>query len=264
MSNAQNGDVAVIYETLDNHVAVVTLNRPDKRNAVNAAMAQRLDAAVKDAEADPAIRAVILTSSSDQVFCAGADLAEVMAGRAASLSTENGGFGGFVYHQRSKPWIAAVRGSVLGGGMEFCLACDLIVAADDCMFGLPEVKRGFVAGAGGLSRLARKIPHAIALEMIMTGEPIGAARAYALGLVNRIVPASEVLVTARHLARSIAANAPLAVQEALQIVQAAGSLADEEGRAHSDSAIGRLRQTADFKEGPRAFLEKRPPIWQSR
>lgn len=264
MKLEQSGDDPVLYDTIDEHIALVTLNRPEKRNAVNAAMAQGLDAAVKRAEADPAIRVAILTSSSAQVFCAGADLSEVAAGRAAGLSTADGGFGGFVYHPRRKPWIAAARGNVLAGGMELCLACDLIIAAEDCAFGLPEVKRGFVAGAGGLARLTRKIPEAIALEMICSGEPVGAQRAYAVGLVNRIVPSAVVLESALQLARCIAGNAPLAVQEALQIMRDANAGADADGRARASAAIDRLRQTEDFREGPRAFLEKRAPIWRGR
>jgi enoyl-CoA hydratase/carnithine racemase len=254
----------ILYEVLEEHVALITLNRPDKRNAVNGAMAQALDAAVKCSEADPNIRVVILTSSNTKVFCAGADLAEVAAGHGVSLSTADGGFGGFVYHPRTKPWIAAARGNVLGGGMEFCLACDLIVAGEDCMFGLPEVKRGFIAAAGGNARLPRRIPSAIANEMLITGEPIDAARAYALGLVNRVVPAAEVLETACRFAMTIAANAPLAVGEALRLAHETDYLADEDARQHADATIGRLRRSEDFREGPRAFLEKRAPVWLGR
>ena len=257
-------DSAVLYADLGDHVALVTLNRPEKRNAVNAAMAQGLDAAVKRAEADPEIRVVILTSSTANVFCAGADLSEVAAGRGTSISTEDGGFAGFVYHPRTKPWIAAARGSVLAGGLELCLACDLIVAGEDCMFGLPEVKRSFIAGAGGLARLPRRIPPTIATEMIITGAPIDAARAYALGLVNRVVPPEQVYETAHFMALSIASNAPLAVIEALQATRAAAFETDAESRDHATEAVGRLRQTEDFKEGPRAFLEKRAPLWKSR
>ena len=258
------GDGAVLFEMIDEHVALVTLNRPEKRNAVNGAITQGMDAAIKRTEADPNVRVVILTSSNDKVFCAGADLAEVAAGNAKVLNTADGGFAGFVYHPRTRPWIAAAVGTVVAGGMEMCLACDMIVASETSVFGLPEVKRSLVAGAGGVTRLPRVIPRAIALEMITTGDPIDARRAYEIGLVNRVVPSSEVVNTALAMAKAICVNAPLAVREAVQVAKASAFQTDEESRANAMAAMDRIRLTEDFKEGPRAFVEKRAPVWKGQ
>lgn len=254
----------VLYEKLAGGVAVVTLNRPEKRNAVSPEVAAALEAAVKQSEADPEVRVVILTSSNDQVFCAGADLAAVAEGRGALISTPDGGFAGFVYARRRKPWIAAVRGAALAGGCELCLACDMIVAAEDSCFGLPEVQRGLLAGAGGLSRLPRAIPRHVATEMVATGDPVDAARAYALGLINRMVASGDVLAEALVLARRIASNAPIAVQESVLLAREADFLDEQQARDAADAAMQRLRMTEDFREGPRAFVEKRAPVWTGR
>ena len=254
----------VLYERVDDHIAVVTLNRPEKRHAVNGAVARRLGAIVTETEADAAIWVVVLTSSGGPTFCAGADLSEVAAGRAAELSTPDGGFGGFVESRRDKPWIAAVRGSALGGGLEFSLACDLRVVGENTVLGLPEVRRGLIAGAGGIYRLPRQIPRAIALEMIAVGEPIDAARAYELGLVNAVVPDDQVLKSALDYARKIVANAPLSVRESLQIARAAHETPEADSIAAMKTTMGRLVQSEDFKEGPRAFVEKRAPQWTGR
>lgn len=254
----------VLLERVDEHIAVVTLNRPEKRHAVNGAVARRLDAIVKETEADPSVRVVVLTSSGGPTFCAGADLAEVAAGRAADLSTPDGGFGGFVESRRDKPWIVAVRGSALGGGLEFSLACDMRIVGENTVLGLPEVKRGLIAGAGGIYRLPRQIPRAIALEMIAVGEPVDAARAYALGLVNAVVPDGDVLRTALDYARKIAANAPLSVRESLKIARATQDVTEAESILAMQGALNLLMRSEDFKEGPRAFIEKRAPQWIGR
>lgn len=259
-----DGAEVVRYEVVADHVALVTLNRPEKRNAVNVALANQLDACVKRSEADPNIRVVILTSSSDAVFCAGADLAEVAAGNGQRLFTPDGGFGGFVDAKRRKPWIAATKGAVVAGGMEFCLACEMIVAADDCTFGLPEVKRSLIATEGGVTRLMKAIPRAVALELIATGEPLNARRAYEIGFINRIVPRAQVLETAIALAKAIAVNAPLAVYEALAVAKETIVLGDKDSSQMAKAALERLRTTEDFKEGPLAFVQKRPPVWQGR
>lgn len=254
----------VLYERVDEHIALVTLNRPEKRHAVNGDVARRLGAIVKETEADPAIWAVVLTSSGGPTFCAGADLSEVAAGRGADLSTPDGGFGGFVESKRVKPWIVAVTGSALGGGLEFALACDLRVVAETTVMGLPEVKRGLIAGAGGIYRLPRQIPRAIALEMIALGEPIDARRAYALGLVNAVVAEDAVLDTALDMARRICGNAPLSVRESLKIARAAEETPEAQSILAMHQTMEFLFTTEDFKEGPRAFVEKRAPRWSGR
>lgn len=257
----ERGD-EVLFEIVDNHVAVITLNRPQVRNAINGALAQALDAAVKRVEADGEIRAAVLASSHDKVFCAGADLSEIAAGRAHTLSTPDGGFAGFVDHTKTKPWIAAVDGAAFAGGCEIVLACDMITASEKGAFGLPEVKRGLFAGAAGVYRLPRRLPRNIGLELVATGEGLNAERAYALGLVNRLTPAGDALSAARELAAIIAANAPMSVRESLAIARRCQDLTEEELKPLSRAAAGRVFSSADAKEGPRAFLEKRSPVWK--
>ena len=254
----------VKYEKRDDHIAIVTLDRPEKRNAINAEIAAAMDKLVKATEADPDVWVVILTSSNDKVFCAGADLAEVAAGNGKKLYTGDGGFAGFVYNPRTKPWIAAAKGITVAGGLELCLACDMIVAADTCSFGVPEAKRSLIAGAGGVSRMPRRIPLAVALEMIATGDPISAERALAVGLINRVVPLDQVMDSAIALAQAITANAPLAVRAGIAVAKRASMLNDEDGQALADEALARLQTTEDYQEGPRAFVEKRAPVWKGR
>jgi len=253
----------VRFERVGAHVARVTLNRPRVRNAINAAMTQRLEECLRAVESEPTIRVAILAAAGDKAFCAGADLSVVAAGCGTTLMTPNGGFAGFVYAERSKPWIAAVQGFVLGGGLELSLACDMIVAADDALFGLPEPKRGVLAGAGGVYRLARALPRAIALEMLTTGSSIDAGRAYELGLVNRVVHSSRLAEEALALAELIAANAPLSVRESLAIGRIAAERHEEELRQLTAAAMERVLAGPDAVEGPLAFVEKRVPVWRS-
>ncbi len=264
MADFKAPNSAVLFERVNEHVALVTLNRPEKRNAVNGEIATGMDAIIRHIEADPEIWVAVLASSNDKVFCAGADISEIAAGRGLELGTEVGGFAGFVYYPRTKPWIAAARGSALGGGLELCLACDMVVAADDCRFGLPEVKRNLIAGAGGLSRLPNAVPLAIALEMVVTGEPVDAARAFAIGLVNRVVPAGQEVEAALAMANLIATNAPIAVRESLAIAKEAAIIGDRPARALIQPSYDRLFKTEDYIEGPRAFVEKRAPVWKNR
>lgn len=257
-------EAPVLTERVGDHVAVVTLNRPRARNAVDPALAQGVAAALALTEADEAIRAVVLAGAPCGVFCAGADLKAVAAGRADDLWTQEGGFAGFVHARRAKPWIAAVDGPALAGGCEIALACDLIVAGEESGFGLPEVRRGLIAAAGGLYRLPRALPRAVALEMILTGAPLDAPRAHALGLVNRVVPAGLAREEAVALALTIAANAPLAVRESLAVARLASDADEAALKAASAAARARIQSSEDYREGPRAFVEKRPPQWTGR
>lgn len=254
----------VLFEMIGPHIAQVTLNRPDKRNAINAAIANALEAIVRRTETDPEIRVVILTASDDRVFCSGADLGEVAAGRGAAINTPAGWFAGFVYAVRSKPWIAAVEGLALAGGCEICLACEMIVAGENASFGVPEVKRGMLAGAGGLHRIINVLPRNIANEMVATGDPVSAVVAERHGMINRLVPAGGALAAARELAEKIAANAPLSVQYSLGAMKASAGQPDGAGRAAVDERFASLRKSEDFKEGPKAFVEKRAPVWTGR
>lgn len=254
----------VTLQRLPGHVGLVTLNRPEARNAVNADLAAALEAIVDETERDPDLWAVVLTGAGSSVFCAGADLKAVAAGRGDELFTPRGGFAGFVFAERAKPWIAAVHGKALAGGFELVLACDLVVAAEDAAFGLPEVTRGLIAAAGGLYRLPRVLPRSLALELVMTGEPLGAQRAERHGLVNRIVPAAQVVEAALAIAQRITRNAPVAVRESLRVARSACDLAELDARALTKASRDRVALTKDFEEGPRAFIEKREARWLGR
>ena len=252
----------VLYE-VDGRVATITLNRPQARNAVNPELAAAMSDVMDGFEADPEVWVAVLTGAGG-TFSAGADLKAIAAGRMAKLSAGKGGFAGFVRYPRTKPVIAAVQGFALAGGSELVLSCDVVVAARDAAFGLPEVTRGIIASAGGVFRLPRAIPPARARELILTGERLGAEEAHRLGLVNRVVEAGDVLPTARAIAARICANAPLAVRESLAIARAAHELSEEEGWRLSAEASARVAQSEDAKEGPRAFAEKREPRWTGR
>jgi enoyl-CoA hydratase len=254
----------IVFDVGDDFIATVTLNRPEKYNAVNGVLAEAMDWAVKEVEARDDIRVAILTSSNAKVFCAGADLSEISKGRAHTLSTKDGGFGGFTYAKRETPWIAAVNGSALAGGCEFALACDMIVASETSKFGLPEPKRGLLAAAGGVYRLGRALPRHIALEMVATGDPLEAPRAYSLGLINYVMPPEDVMAKARSLAQTIASNAPLAVRESLNVARVAADHSEADLQAISAKAAKMVFTSEDAKEGPLAFVEKRAPTWKGR
>ena len=255
---------AVTCEMVAAHVALVTIRRPEARNAVNAAVAQALDRIAKETEADSDVWVVILTGDGMQAFSAGADLKEVSAGRLSTLFTPDGGFGGFVHQKRDKLWIAAVEGVAMAGGLEFALACDLLVASRESSFALPEVKRGLIASAGGLYRLPRALPRRIAIELIATGRPLSAERAEALGFVNRLAAPGEVLAAATQLALEICENAPVAVKESLIVARQAFDLDDAALARLSDAGQARVVLTDDFREGPQAFVDKRTPNWTGR
>lgn len=264
MSATSTADESVLFSCPNPHVALVTINRPERRNAINGDVATAIERIVKHTEADPDIWTVILTGAGDKAFCAGGDLEEIAAGRSGSLATEDGGFGGFVQSPRNKPWIAAVNGAALAGGCELALACDMIVASDQATFGLPEAKRGLAAMAGGLIRLPRVIPRAIAFEMIATGRPITAEEAHRWGLVNRLTDAHNVVSSALELAVEISGNAPIAVRMSLQLARRAQDFDETTLFKMGNSLWHDLSKTEDFAEGPRAFVEKRSPNWTGR
>jgi len=252
----------VDYE-LQGRVAVLTLNRPEARNAVNGDVANGMEAAIDRLEGDDEAWVAILTHNGP-VFSAGADLKAINAGQVSQLQTKRGGFAGFVQRERTKPVIAAIDGPAFAGGCEIALACDLIVASTQARFGLPEVKRSLVAAAGGLFRLPRILPRPVALEMIMTGDPIDAERAYQFGLVNDLCEPGQTMERAHALAARIVANAPLAVRKSREISLTAVDADDEVGWRLSGESMIELSKTEDFWEGPKAFIEKRDPVWQGR
>lgn len=263
-SNAEHSqDLPPAFLKREGNVGIVVLNRPRALNAVNAALSTAVGAAVEEAAADPEIRAIVLTGSG-RAFCAGADLKQIAAGN--SLDAEDHpewGFAGFVRHWVDKPTIAAVNGFALGGGTELVLACDLAVVDETAALGLPEVKRGLFAGAGGVLRLAQQIPRKVALEVALTGEPISARRAYEVGLINRVAPQGTALDVALDVANSIAINAPLSVVTSKKLVHDSANgdtWSDSLWQANQD-AMSRVFSSADAHEGATAFGEKREPVW---
>ncbi|WP_214108239.1 crotonase/enoyl-CoA hydratase family protein [Acrocarpospora catenulata] len=252
---------AALVERRD-HVMLITLNRPEVRNAVNAALTRAVGEALDEADADPSVRAVVLTGAGDKAFCAGADLKAVARGEFTTEGLKpHWGFAGCVTHPISKPVIAAVNGFALGGGTEIALWADLVVAAETAAFGLPEVKRGIIAGAGGAFRLIQQLPAKVAMEILLTGDPVPAAEALRLGLVNRVVPQDQVVAAALELAGRVCANAPLSVQASKRIAR---GFSEEAAWARSAAEAELIMKSADAKEGPRAFAEKRAPVWEGR
>ena len=242
-------------------VAILTINRPEARNAINQATALALEAALSATEADDDVAVVVLTGAGDKAFSAGMDLKAFAAGEVPFTPS---GFGGITNRALVKPLIAAVNGAALAGGFEIVLSCDLVVAAEHARFGIPEASRGLIAGAGGLIRLAKRTSRAAALEMALTAEPVSAERAYELGLVNRVVPADSLRDAALALAESIAANAPLAVRESKRVVLASLEMTEAEAWEMNNAAFAAIGRSADALEGAVAFAEKRPPVWTGK
>jgi enoyl-CoA hydratase len=241
-------------------VTVVTINRPERRNALDPATMLGIGLALTAAENDDAVRAVVLTGAGDKAFCAGMDLKAFAEGGIVPDRLPKPGLEVLVDRIYPKPVVAAVNGAALAGGFEIMLACDVVVAAEHAVFGIPEVKRGLVA-AGGATRLPRRIPLAVALELGLTGEPVDAARAMALGLVNRVVAAQGVRQAAVELAGSMAANGPLAVAATKELMwaEASGmSLAEVSTRTKP------VFESEDAREGAAAFSERRAPRWRNR
>jgi enoyl-CoA hydratase len=248
----------VLTEVSDG-VAVITINRPEARNAINGAVARGMAEALDAFEASPDVRVLILTGAAG-TFSAGMDLKGFLTGDSPTVPGR--GFGGLVQQRPVKPLIAAVEGYALAGGFELVLSCDLVVASEDAKFGLPEVRRGLVAGAGGLIRLPERIPYHLAMEIALTGAHFPAARLAAAGLVNTVVPAGQALASARELAGVIAQNAPLALAATKRVIVESADWDSAVAFDLQGEIITPVFVSADAMEGAAAFAEKRAPNWR--
>lgn len=263
MSEVNSGPAAVpdavLVEIVDGGVAVVTINRPKARNAVNGAVARGIAAAMDELDGSPDVSAIVLTGAGG-TFSAGMDLKGFLTGDMPVV--EGRGFGGITEAPPRKPILAAVEGYALAGGFELALSCDIIVASEEAKFGLPEPKRGLVAGAGGIMRLPRRIPYHVAMEIALTGDHYPAARLYELGLVNRITYPGEALNGALELARTIAANAPLALAATKRVIVESADWPLDEMFRRQGEIVGPVFTSKDAMEGAAAFAEKRAPVWK--
>jgi enoyl-CoA hydratase len=249
---------AVLTE-VDGGIAVITINRPEARNAVNGDVARGIAAAIEKFDDDRDVRVLILTGAGG-TFSAGMDLKAFLVGETPAVPVR--GFAGIVERPPAKPVIAAVEGYALAGGFEIALSCDLIVAGENAKFGLPEVRRGLAAGAGGLLRLPRRVPYHLAMEIVLTGEHFPAARLYEAGLVNRVVGTGGALAAARELAGVVAKGAPLSLAISKKIIVESADWDSDEAFARQGDMIGRVFTSADAMEGAAAFAEKRAPVWR--
>jgi len=250
----------LIYDCSDG-IATFRINRPEARNAISLSLAQEISEAMHDFERNPEARVGILTGTN-QFFSAGMDLKGFLRGELPII--EGKGFAGFIESPPSKPLIAAVEGFALAGGFEMVLACDLIVAAENAFFGLPEVTRGIVASAGGLLKLPRQIPHHIAMELILTGSHWSASEAFRYGLINRLTPEGSALEEAQTLATVIALNAPLALATSKKVITQSVDWPATEEYKRQLLLIDPVRKSVDAQEGSKAFIEKRPPRWTGK
>ncbi len=253
-------DDVVLVDVADG-IMTVTLNRPQAKNAVNKAVAEGVAAAMEELDGNDAIRVAIITGAGG-TFCAGMDLKAFVTGELPMV--EGRGFAGLTEAPPKKPLIAAVEGFALAGGLEVMITCDLIVAADNAKFGIPEVKRGLAAAAGGLVRLPRQIPSRLAMELALTGDFIDAARAAEIGLINRVVPAGTALEAARELAATICANGPLAVRVSKQVVVESADWSAGELWQKQQKLVLPVLTSQDAIEGATAFAEKRAPNWTGK
>ena len=247
---------------------LITINRPEARNAVNQAVSIGVGDALQQAQDDPEIRAVVITGAGERSFCAGADLKAISRGENIFHPEHpDWGFAGFVQHVIDKPLIAAVNGTALGGGSEIALASDLVIAQSSAQFGLPEVKRGLIAAAGGMFRIVDQLPRKIAMELLVTGDPISAEDAARWGLINQVVPDGTELVAALALAEKITANAPLAVQASKRVAAGIDDgviTAEQDAWKRSNREMRTVFRSEDAMEGPLAFAQKRAPVWKAR
>lgn len=263
MTDSTTTDAAApVVRERHGRVELVRLNREAARNAIDGPTTKAMDAVFDELTEDDEVWAVVLTGTGDRAFCAGMDLKAFASGQAGDIMSSKNGFAGIASRRFPKPLVAAVNGAALAGGCELVLACDLVVAAEHATFGIPEVKRGLVAAGGGLIRLERLVPRNVALELALTGEPITAARAEHFGLVNKVVPAAEVVSEALALAGRICENAPLAVRTSKEIMRRARDLSEADAwKANAELSMP-IFGTKDAIEGATAFAEKRPPKWQ--
>ena len=248
-----------VLVTVADGIAVVTINRPEARNAVNGEVARGIARATDELDARGDVRVLVLTGAGGN-FCAGMDLKGFLAGDVPTVAGR--GFAGITERPPAKPVIAAVEGYALAGGFELVLACDLVVASETAKFGLPEVTRGLVAGAGGLLRLPRRIPYHLAMEIALTGEHLPAAQLRAAGLVNRLVPAGQALAGAGDLAARVARGAPLALAASKRVMMESADAGSADAFARQGEIIGPVFSSADAMEGAVAFAEKRAPAWR--
>lgn len=260
MTSMDDATAEVLYE-VRGPVALMTLNRPDQRNCVNTTLSAGLRAAVKRFEADPALSVGVLAGRG-KVFCAGMDLKAFSDGAVDEVLFGEGRFGGFVSLPRSKPIVAAVQGAALAGGLELMLACDMAVAEVSAKFGLPEVRLGLLAGAGGVFRLAQRIPPVKARELILTGATFTAGEAERFGLLNRVVEDGGALDAALALASEIAKSAPQSVRDGLSLAKAAELESEAQLWELNDALLRDILVSEDAQEGARAFKQKRAPVWR--
>jgi enoyl-CoA hydratase len=254
-------DQAPVLTERRERILVVTLNRPDQRNAINGAVAQAMADALDELDADASLSVGVVTGAGGY-FCAGMDLKAFATGERPWV--EGRGFGGIVERSSDKPLIAAVEGFAVAGGLEVALACDLIVAAAGAKLGIPEVKRSLVAAGGGLLRLPHMLPRNIANELALTGDPITAERGYELGLVNRVSEQGAALETALQLAATIAANGPLALAGSKRILRQSLDWSQAEAFERQQPIWEPIFASEDAREGATAFAEKRAPVWQNK
>ncbi|HEX4734721.1 MAG TPA: crotonase/enoyl-CoA hydratase family protein [Thermoleophilaceae bacterium] len=253
-------DQAILTEDRDG-ILVITINRPDARNAVNGDVANGMAEALDRLDSDDDLRVGIVTGAGGY-FSAGMDLKAFVQGQSPYAGDR--GFAGIAQRSSRKPLIAAVEGFALAGGFEIALSCDLVVASREARFGIPEVKRSLVAAAGALLRLPKRIPYHLAMELALTGEPIGAERAHQIGIVNRLADPGSALDAAVELAHQLLKNAPLALIASKEIIQKAVDWSEEEGWAKQGAISGPVFTSEDAREGATAFAEKREPAWQGR
>jgi enoyl-CoA hydratase len=250
----------------DGAVAVVTINRPKVLNALNTQTISELERVMRDLQQDAAVRAVVLTGAGEKSFVAGADINElaVLSPAEGQLHGRRGQAVFDLIEQLGKPVIAAINGFALGGGCELAMACTLRVAADSARFGQPEINLGIIPGYAGSQRLPRLVGKGRALEVLLTGDMIGAARAYEIGLVNRVVPAADLIAEARSLATALASKAPVATRYIIEAVNHGMEMPLAEAQLLEGTLFGLVASTDDMKEGTKAFLEKRPATWRGR